>query len=485
MTIFFNYLSKLFAALAAVCWLVGCAAVAADRRPAEAQNMTLLGADDLQARSAYQPVIQQQGNRYIAYIGHHGGSAVNALTGKTEANGTSIVDVTDPRKPRYLYHIPGSAEGDGEAGGAQMVRVCGGLPGTDRSKFFLLRTLGNQGHEVWDVTDPARPARVSTVLSGLTTTHKNWWECDTGIAYLVSWNKADGWRSRGVKIYDLSNPAKPRYIRDYGLVGAEPGSKDGEPPQPLHGPIRLGNRVYFGYGTARSGTMQIVDREKLLKGDPKARDPFAPTPANILYAQISRLELYSNTGAHTAFPVLGSDIPDFARNEKGRRADFVVVVNEATQNECREYRQMVFFVDVTDEKRPFSVSNFQVPEASGDFCTRGGRFGAHSSNESFTPIYYKRVIFVTEFNAGVRAVDIRDPYHPKEIGYYIPAVTDKTDKRCVPGDGGGPEKCNIAIQTNNVEVDERGYIYIVDRANTGMHILELTGDARKVANFAR
>ena len=30
------------------------------------------------------------------------------------------------------------------------------------------------------------------------------------------------------------------------------------------------------------------------------------------------------------------------------------------------------------------------------------------------------------------------------------------------------------IQTNNVDVDDRGYIYIVDRANTGMHILELS-----------
>jgi hypothetical protein len=38
-------------------------------------------------------------------------------------------------------------------------------------------------------------------------------------------------------------------------------------------------------------------------------------------------------------------------------------------------------------------------------------------------------------------------------------------------------------RTNNVEVDDRGYIYIVDRANTGMHILELSGSARKVANL--
>ena len=30
------------------------------------------------------------------------------------------------------------------------------------------------------------------------------------------------------------------------------------------------------------------------------------------------------------------------------------------------------------------------------------------------------------------------------------------------------------------EVDERGYIYIVDRANTGVHILQLSGDGWKV-----
>jgi hypothetical protein len=455
----------------------------ASGRGAEAKNMRLVGANDLQARSAYQPVIQQQGNRWIAYIGHHGGSALNPLTGKTEPNGTSIVDVTDPRKPRYLHHIPGSAEGAGEAGGAQMARVCSGLPKTDPAKFHLLRTLGNQGQEVWDVTDPSNPTLVSTVLSKLSSTHKNWWECDTGIAYIVAHRKEEGWRSRGVKIFDLGDPAKPRFIRDYGVVGQEPGSKSEPVPQSLHGPIRLGNRVYFGYGTGGSGILQIVDREKLLKGNPDSPDPFAPTAENILYPQIARLDVYPPGGAHTTFPVLGLEVPEFAKSQKGKAGDFIVLVNESTQNECREYRQMVFFVDITNESKPFPVANFQVPEASGNFCSRGGRFGAHSSNESFTPIYYKRIVFITYFNAGVRAIDIRDPYRPREIGYYIPATTAKTDQRCVKVDE--KERCKVAIQTNNVEVDDRGTIYIVDRANTGMHILELTGDARKIANFSK
>src|SRR5678810_1390066 len=85
----------------------------AQQRAAESRDMTLLGSNDLQARSAYQPVIQKQGNRYIAYIGHHAGTMPNTLTGKMEDNGTSVVDVTNPRQPKYIAHIPGGGEAQG------------------------------------------------------------------------------------------------------------------------------------------------------------------------------------------------------------------------------------------------------------------------------------------------------------------------------------------------------------------------------------
>src|SRR5262249_19550061 len=97
------------------------------------------------------------------------------------------------------------------------------------------------------------------------------------------------------------------------------------------------------------------------------------------------------------------------------------------------------------------------------------------------PMYDKKLVFVTFFNGGGRAIDIRDPYHPKEAGYFVPAITQKTDKRCVKGDG--PEGCKVSIQSNNPHVHDRGYIYVVDRANTGMHILELTGEARTIAGM--
>ena len=449
----------------------------------EAKDMTLLGVDDLQARSAYQPVVREQNGRWILYVGHHGGTEsapkpVNPLTGASEFNGTSIVDVTDPRVPKYLAHIPGE-EGLGESGGAQMVRVCSGreLPKGDPAKFYLLRTFGNSRHEIWDVGDPAKP-RLVTRIGPVQGTHKNWWECDTGIAYLVS--GAEGWRTRRMtQVYDLSDPAQPKFIRNFGLPGQQPGAS-GDAPVELHGPISTGpagNRVYFGYGTNKDGIVQIVDRKKLLEG------PAEPTAANLTYPEVGRLVLPPNVGAHTAFPLLKMDLAEFAHDTAGRTRDFVAVVDESILNECQEARQMLWIADMTAESRPFGVASFTVPEASGNFCSRGGRFGTHSSNESFTPIYYRRILFLAYFNAGVRAVDIRDPYHPREVAHYIPAITSKTEPRCVKVDG--KDRCKVAIQTNNVEVDDRGYIYIVDRANTGLHILELTGEARSVANWSR
>ncbi|MDE2062424.1 MAG: hypothetical protein KGJ00_08440 [Bradyrhizobium sp.] len=449
--------------------------------PPEASNMRLVGYSDLQARSAYQPTIHHQGDRYIAYVGHHGGTdenpdPINPLTGKAEPNGTSIVDVTDPAHPKYLFHIPGQ-EGKYESGGAQMVRVCDGkqLPKGDPNAVYMLRAVGSEGHEIWNTADPSHPVLVTRIGEGLKDTHKNWWECNTGIAYLVS-GKPD-WRTRRMTmIYDLSDPAHPVKIRDFGLPGQEPGST-GPVPTELHGPISTGpdgNRVYFGYGTDKGGFLQIVDRDKLLHG------PKEPTPENLRYPEISRMALSAFNGAHTTFPMLKMPIAEFAHDKDSTR-DIVMIVDEEIVNECAEPRQMVWFVDVTIEKTPMVISSYTAKEASGNFCERGGRFGSHSSNESMAGVYYKKMAFISFFNAGVRALDIRDPYHPTEVGYFIPAITANTDKRCVKVDG--KDRCKVAIQTNNVETDDRGYIYIVDRANTGMHILDLTGEARKAAGL--
>jgi hypothetical protein len=69
------------------------------------------------------------------------------------------------------------------------------------------------------------------------------------------------------------------------------------------------------------------------------------------------------------------------------------------------------------------------------------------------------VVFLTYFNAGLRAVEVRAPLRPAEVGYYVPARPE------------GQE----SIQSNDVGTDEHRRLYLIDRWGAGMHIVEYTG----------
>ncbi len=126
----------------------------------------------------------------------------------------------------------------------------------------------------------------------------------------------------------------------------------------------------------------------------------------------------------------------------------------------------------------FAWLRADVREIRGDVRGRGGRFGPHAPQWSMEPPFYRRLMVVSWFNAGARVIDVRDPFNLEEVAYYIPATTERTDERCATVDG--VETCRVAIQTNNVEVDDRGLIYLADRADTGLHIVELTGPAAAI-----
>lgn len=61
--------------------------------------MRLVGFDDLQTRSSYQPTIHRRADdRYFAHIGHHGADKenpkrLNRLNDQLELNGVSIIEV--------------------------------------------------------------------------------------------------------------------------------------------------------------------------------------------------------------------------------------------------------------------------------------------------------------------------------------------------------------------------------------------------------
>jgi hypothetical protein len=62
------------------------------------------------------------------------------------------------------------------------------------------------------------------------------------------------------------------------------------------------------------------------------------------------------------------------------------------------------------------------------------------------------------FGGGLRIIDVANPLHPHEIGYFIPE----------------PAAGKSAPQTNDVALDDRGLIYIIDRW-VGFDVLEFQG----------
>lgn len=519
--------------------LVAGSAQAQISQSGERKNINRLGHTDLQGRSSYQPnVIQYPDGRWIMFAGLHNtipvarppcpaGTLPNPLNGSAcEANGTMIIDVTDPANPFETFHIPATPGGQ-----STMVRMCLGsvLPGGQAGKVYMLRGVQggpSAGYEQWDVTNVSAPVRLKA-LTGLRSTHKDWWECNTGIAFMpgskdpAAFAGTPVWRqSQAMIIYDWSNPHNgqpPVYIRTFGLPGGEP-TGTGAVPNSLHGPISahehprasqqlargasatndiIGNRIYAAWGVGDDGVMTIIDRKKLLPAayggtwvpatptsadSPLQSELIGPTSPTVGYYLMS-----PEQGGHTSRPYFTIQPASFVRFSEFQTRDIVVMTSEATANtangRCTDAPHVGFVVDVTVENSitappgtrvehdpyqgPMGLATlFVQPQFGeryprGNYCTRAVRFGTHSTEENMSNPYDSKLTAIAWFNGGVRIFDIREPYTPTQVAFYVSEANANTP--------------NGAYMTNNVEIDNRGLIYVVDRNGAGMDILQLFG----------
>jgi hypothetical protein len=126
--------------------------------------------------------------------------------------------------------------------------------------------------------------------------------------------------------------------------------------------------------------MQIVDRTKLLppaygvgftgvKCGSISSTLTPPACTDFLTAELGRLIMNPDNGAHTSFPIGKITVPDFVtdtgndviNNVDNRVRDVVVITSEATQHFCSEFRHLTFMTDVSTEGRPQSIATAQVP----------------------------------------------------------------------------------------------------------------------------
>ena len=410
----------------------------------ESYRTQLVGFSDLQGRETLQ--VELRGD--WCFVGHHVGNRFNPISGQAEDNGTTILDVSDPNNPTIVAHIPGAPGANCRA-----VQV---LTNHHDGNDYLIRnheTATEWSFQVFKITDRSNPEFVSSLAGTpaglLTRAHKGWWDAATGL-YFGSACEPGFRRGGHLVIWDLSDPYNPSYVSNHWLPGqklTEPAPDGGSPN--LHHPVvdMANKKVYLSY--AVGGNVAVLDINDI--SNPKTILDFTIDP--------------HSRGPHTSLPIYGHKCPNFTPGF-GDIRDFIVFVNEASDAEfqCREVRKMLFMLDVTTWNKPMLVDTFRVPD--GDFYRCGGRFGPHQYAETRDGKLYSlkdnnNLLFVAYFGAGLRILDLSDPYDMKEVGYFIPKTTETT----VP-------RRKVVIQTNDVDIDYRGLAYITDRAGTGLHVIE-------------
>jgi hypothetical protein len=89
------------------------------------------------------------------------------------------------------------------------------------------------------------------------------------------------------------------------------------------------------------------------------------------------------------------------------------------------------------------------------------------------------LLIVSFFTAGLQVFDIRDPYNPRRVAFFIQAPNRNTQATCGTFQG-NVNYCRNATFSDLGELDDRGYVYNMDRAGSGLTIVQFTGDALDV-----
>jgi hypothetical protein len=362
--------------------------------------------------------------RGIAYVGN-----------MRNPHGTMIIDVKDPKHPKQLAEI-GMPVGTH----SHKVRVHDGIMLTNREVFGANVARGETpppgyhgGLGIYDVSNPSKPKLITNWNTTDTPgpqyargVHR--FDFDGRYAYISP--TMDGYLGNIMMILDLKDPARPEEVGRWWMPGQ--WTAGGEKPtwtgaaHKCHHPLRSGNRLYTSYWHGGFVILDIEDMSRPTFVSGLDWSPPFPWPT------------------HTALPI------PFKIDDR----NFMLVADEdvARLDGCPPYpSSFLWIVDITDEQHPMPVSTFQLegipPEA------QPAATGCHQPCEKVTGTE----IPVAWFAHGLRIVDIARPHAPREVAHFVPDVPAGSAR----------------VQSNDVTVDERGLIYLLDRVR-GLHILERT-----------
>ena len=312
----------------------------------EASNMEPIGYSGLENRKgAFKMAIKKVNGRWYLYMGH------------LWHYGWSIVDVTDPKEPKFLKTIPGP----GNTWTIQMT-LHDNIMVTALEKSSLAwgadpNKPNEEGVLIWDISDPTNPRQLAHWKTGASGTHRNSYP---GGKYAYLSAAAPGFGSNILVILDISNPEHPKEAGRWWMPGQKSGEPKPEGPEGFHGPANIspdGKMASMAYSPA------VVNLDISDAANPK------------LIGKLTFSPPFNTAGA----PSLHSVLPLWDRN-------LLYVNSEAIAERCNEALNFAGLIDNRNPARPRLISLFPLPlppkgAAYKNFCEKGGRFGPHNVNQ--------------------------------------------------------------------------------------------------------
>lgn len=341
--------------------------------------------------------------------------------------GTSILDIADPRNPKVIW----TCEIDDPQAHSHKVRVVGDIMVTNyeqrpRRGLKATKDFADPGVKLWDIKDKTNPKLINYHRTGGRGVHR----FDMDEKYLYLSTEMDGFLGHILVIYDWSNPSNLAEVSRWWIPGQH--TAGGETPGPmkrehrLHHALRYEDKLYAGLWMSGFAVIDVSDIRH-----PRTLATYDPHPEAVEP---------SHTLLRFPFKIEGRDIALGTDEERASRG-----------RDVGKPHGPLYVFDVTDPAKMELLHTYHVPEDGMPYTGDDVRFGAHQFREKFDDT----LTYVTWFAAGLRIFDIANPRQPEEVGYFIPE----------PGRG------YDAPQTNDVEMDHRGLIYITDKAR-GFDVIE-------------
>lgn len=383
--------------------------------------------------------------------------------------GTSIIDIDDPRNPKIIAQVklPTNAshthkvrvEGDlmvvnVEQADRHFRRKAAGLAAAETTlgetlgraptdaeiaahlgvptarleelRYWAANPYEEGGFRVYDIRDRANPRLLCHQRTGGLGVHR--FDFDGRHAYIST--EMAGYLGNILVVYDLANPERPEEVGRWHLPGQHVAAGE-KPAWPglkhrLHHAMRFGDELWAAYWYAGA---RILD----------ARD-------------LSALKVLGAWDHPAAFPEPTHTVCPLPERVNGRR--YAVAIDEEHDHRHGQPHAFLWVLDVTDMSRIESVAVFDPGQSCSPWSMAGDRFGAHQFAERIRG----SLVHCTWFSGGLRVVDLSDPLHPREVAHFIPEPR------------GGAK----APQSNDVDLDDRGLIHVIDR-RFGYDILEHEG----------